>query len=249
MTEKNPDRPDRIGIGGRVTSLPLPHHRTCGSAYGGSVRLSRHIQQSRKAERVEVSNRKSQRPSRAVGEAPWNCRGLSRKVRSVVSLTQPSTVLGSASMAYRSRIASCAGSIPPTVAAPRVSGSSRSNSSNHVGSWPVVSHRRPLHLVLVQRLALLLHASFRPRLATRPLRFPGPSPPPGWTGDFHPQAVEHVRHTPERTRPRATRPLLLPTQPYCPPPAPIPAAAGTVLCDFSNCSRFSRRSAPERFVG
>ena len=25
-----------IGIGGRVTSPPLPHHRTCGSAYGGS---------------------------------------------------------------------------------------------------------------------------------------------------------------------------------------------------------------------
>jgi hypothetical protein len=28
-----------------------------------------------------------------------------------------------------------------------------------------------------------------------PLRFSSPSPPPGWAGDFHPQAVEHVRHT------------------------------------------------------
>ena len=27
----------QIGIGGRVASPPLPHHRTCGSAYGGSV--------------------------------------------------------------------------------------------------------------------------------------------------------------------------------------------------------------------
>ena len=26
-----------IGIGGRVTPPPLPHHRTCGSAYGGSA--------------------------------------------------------------------------------------------------------------------------------------------------------------------------------------------------------------------
>jgi DNA-binding transcriptional ArsR family regulator len=26
-----------IGIGGAVTRSPLPHHRTCGSAYGGSV--------------------------------------------------------------------------------------------------------------------------------------------------------------------------------------------------------------------
>src|SRR5258708_24108063 len=56
-------------------------------------------------------------------------------------------------------------------------------------------HRRPHHPVLVHRLAPLIHASFRPRLATTPLRFSSPSPPPGWTGDFHPQAVEHVRHT------------------------------------------------------
>src|SRR5579864_7588304 len=60
---------------------------------------------------------------------------------------------------------------------------------------PARLHRRPLHPVLVHRLALLIHASFRPRLTTTPLRFSHPSPPPGWTGDLHPQAVEHVRHT------------------------------------------------------
>jgi len=59
-------------------------------------------------------------------------------------------------------------------------------------------HRRPHHPVLVHRLAPLIHASFRPRLATTPLRFSSPSPPPGWAGDFHPQAVEHVRHTKRR---------------------------------------------------
>src|SRR5713226_9104569 len=59
-------------------------------------------------------------------------------------------------------------------------------------------HRRPHHPVLVHRLASLSHASFRPRLATTPLRFSSPSPPPGWAGDFHPQAVEHVRHTTKR---------------------------------------------------
>src|SRR6202047_3134473 len=56
-------------------------------------------------------------------------------------------------------------------------------------------HRRPPHPVLVHRLALLIHASFRPRLATTPLRFSSPSPPPGWAGDFHPLAVAHVLHT------------------------------------------------------
>jgi hypothetical protein len=58
-------------------------------------------------------------------------------------------------------------------------------------------HRRPHHPVLVHRLAPLIHASFRPRLTTTPLRFSSPSPPPGWAGDFHPLAVEHVRHTKE----------------------------------------------------
>ena len=41
----------------------------------------------------------------------------------------------------------------------------------------------------------LLHASFRPRLATTPLRFANPSPPSGWIEDFHLQAVVHARHT------------------------------------------------------
>src|SRR5215472_17188365 len=59
----------------------------------------------------------------------------------------------------------------------------------------LVPPRRPLYPVLVHRLAPLIHASFRPRLATKPLRFSSSSPPPGWTEDFHPQAVEHVRHT------------------------------------------------------
>ena len=49
--------------------------------------------------------------------------------------------------------------------------------------------------VLVHRLAHLLHASFRPRLTTTPLRFANPSPPSGWIEDFHPQAAGHARHT------------------------------------------------------
>ena len=42
----------------------------------------------------------------------------------------------------------------------------------------LVPHRRPLPPVLVHRLAPLIHASFRPRLTTTPLRFSSPSPPP-----------------------------------------------------------------------
>src|SRR5208282_3230208 len=49
--------------------------------------------------------------------------------------------------------------------------------------------------VLVHRHTSLLHASFRPRLATTPLRFANPSPPSGWIRDLHPQTVEHARHT------------------------------------------------------
>ena len=51
------------------------------------------------------------------------------------------------------------------------------------------------YLVPVRRVAALLHASFRPRLTTTPLRFANPSPPSGWVEDFHLQAAEHARHT------------------------------------------------------
>src|SRR2546425_927362 len=49
--------------------------------------------------------------------------------------------------------------------------------------------------VLVHRLVRLLHASFRPFVTKVPLRFAITSPPSGCEGDFHPQAVEHARHT------------------------------------------------------
>jgi hypothetical protein len=65
---------------------------------------------------------------------------------------------------------------------------------------------QPPYPVLVHRAATLLHASLRPRLATTPLRFANPSPPSGWTEDFHLQAVVHARHTaksPGRTMTRA----------------------------------------------
>src|SRR5712672_1408938 len=53
----------------------------------------------------------------------------------------------------------------------------------------------PRYPLLVYRAATLLHASFRPRLATTPLRFANPSPPSGWIKDFFLQAVDHARHT------------------------------------------------------
>ena len=55
--------------------------------------------------------------------------------------------------------------------------------------------RSRLYPVPVRRLACLLHASFRRRLATTPLRFANPSPPSGWIRDSHPQAEKHARHT------------------------------------------------------
>ena len=49
--------------------------------------------------------------------------------------------------------------------------------------------------ISVRQVAILLHASFRQFLAVLPLRFASASPPSGCTGDFHPQAAGHVRHT------------------------------------------------------
>jgi hypothetical protein len=56
------------------------------------------------------------------------------------------------------------------------------------------------HPVLVHRLASLLHASFRPYLAARPLRFAITSPPSGCEEDLHLPAVEHARHTQKNGR-------------------------------------------------
>jgi hypothetical protein len=56
--------------------------------------------------------------------------------------------------------------------------------------------------VSVRQVAASLHASFRPRLAATPLRFARTSPPSGCAGDFHPQAVEHARHTTKPLRGR-----------------------------------------------
>ena len=72
-------------------------------------------------------------------------------------------------------------------------------------SCSLVRPGRPRYPVLVHRAAALLHASFRPRLATTPLRFANPSPPSGWIEDFHLQAVDHARHTKKSAGPMAPR--------------------------------------------
>jgi len=63
---------------------------------------------------------------------------------------------------------------------------------DHLLTRPAIPASYP---VPVRRVAALLHASFRPRLTTTPLRFASTSPPSGCAGDFHPQAVKHARHT------------------------------------------------------
>ena len=61
--------------------------------------------------------------------------------------------------------------------------------------------------VLVHRLAPLLHASFRPHLPARPLRFAITSPPSGCEEDLHLQAVDHARHTKKMSGRWGDRPL------------------------------------------
>src|SRR5262245_25983335 len=51
------------------------------------------------------------------------------------------------------------------------------------------------YLVLVHRLAPLLHTSFRQSLADLPLCFANPSSPSDWMEDFHPRVIEHAWHT------------------------------------------------------
>src|SRR5208337_2946432 len=77
-------------------------------------------------------------------------------------------------------------------------------------SCSLVRPGRPRYPVLVHRIAALLHASFRRRLAATPLRFANPSPSSGWIEDFHLQAVVHARHTMKRPPTEAALFLVLP---------------------------------------
>ena len=61
-------------------------------------------------------------------------------------------------------------------------------------SSPARPARDASYPISVRQVAVLLHTSFRHRLAEMPLRFAKPSPPSGWLGDLHPQAIEHARH-------------------------------------------------------
>src|SRR5450755_2903051 len=82
-------------------------------------------------------------------------------------------------------------------------------------SSSLVRPGRPLYPLLVYRAATLLHASFRPRLATTPLRFANPSPPSGWIKDFHLQAVDHARHTANGSRVCAPPSLAVHSRDFC----------------------------------
>ena len=56
--------------------------------------------------------------------------------------------------------------------------------------------------VSVRQVMVLLHAAFRPHLATTPLRFANTSPPSGCVEDLHLQAAKHARHTTKSLRDR-----------------------------------------------
>jgi hypothetical protein len=56
--------------------------------------------------------------------------------------------------------------------------------------------------ISVRQVAVLRHASFRRHLTMTPLRLANPSPPSGWIGDFHPQAIKHAGHTTKPLRGR-----------------------------------------------
>src|SRR6516165_5400332 len=87
------------------------------------------------------------------------------------------------------------------------------------GAFDGYGLRRPLSLrpapqasnpVLVHRLACLLYASFRPRLATRPLRFAITSRPSRCEEDLHLQAIDHARHTQKKPHPNGCGSSCLP---------------------------------------
>jgi hypothetical protein len=66
---------------------------------------------------------------------------------------------------------------------------------NHKPARPSPQDSYPFLVLLVHRRASLLYASFRPRLATTPLRLTNPSPPSGWGEEPPLQTFEDAQHT------------------------------------------------------
>src|SRR5262249_4884642 len=110
--------------------------------------------------------------------------------------------------------------------------------------------------ISVRQVAVWLHADFRRRLATTPLRFASTSPPSGCEGDLHPQAVEHARHTSQplaRQDRGRLRPLLAtPDRPFssqiCPALPPPKAPPRCVPPPLRRKDR-ARSRAPSSRVG
>src|SRR5580704_12729784 len=75
-----------------------------------------------------------------------------------------------------------------------------------------------------------------------PLCFANPSPPSGWTGDFHPQAIEHAGHTTKPLRGSARREPL--TFSSCVPPF----AAVTLTLEDGAFSTAWRRAMATGFL-
>ena len=84
--------------------------------------------------------------------------------------------------------------------------------------------------VSVRQVAVLLHTAFRPHLAMTPLCFANPSPPSGWIGDFHPQAIEHAGHATKPLRgSRVGSPFPVPSSPCASIPVPSSNSEPLVL--------------------
>src|SRR5712691_6609 len=220
-----------IGIGGSLAAPPLPHHRTYGSVYGGSMDSARSVfhavPESQTMESVATASVLSSGVSRlhpfpslqkpvtwlfgrmAGSRSP--CPSVLPSFRPSAKLVPPTTPCADFCTAVRSpyddlslvaetqhrspEVRSAAFIARPSDLPPR---------SLIVVDFAIgcslVRPGRPLYPLLVYRAAALLHASFRPRLATTPLRFANPSPPSGWIKDFHLQAVDHARHTANGSR-------------------------------------------------
>src|SRR5215472_9333025 len=87
--------------------------------------------------------------------------------------------------------------------------------------WPARPAKDASYPVSVRQVAALLHTSFRRHLAMTPLCFASPSPPSGWTGDFHSPAIEHAGHTRNgRGPPRSAANQLASMGPWSPLIAP-----------------------------
>ncbi len=201
-TERKPRPPEILRFADPLAPATSPDMRVCIRRFGG---CASHEQRAREVQAKQSKHSTERVSALGVGKVP---RPLAGTVRAFTACAATTPFADSCHL-VRSDLSLLSLDSKTDGRSPKVSSTAFDAQPLDLHSVPLMDRgfaaigqlARTLpaaYPVLVHRLASLLHASFRPHLAVRPLRFAITSPPSGCEEDLHLVAVEHAWHTNEK---------------------------------------------------